>query len=561
MKNSKTILFLLLILTLMFSAISCSDGGDTDSGGNEQNAGSSYVYRVDDNGEAIITRCKSKEPVIVIPDTLDGHPVTTIAASAFFTNTSVTEITVSNGIKFIEPSAFEGCSSLKKITIPASVVSLGEKVFQSCPKLEEVVIESGSALKQIGKNAFTYCDSLKLNQYENTEYLGVGNNDYEILVSSASTDVTSVSIHPDTRIIIANAFAKCSSITEVTIPEKVEYLGDGAFFGCAKLDKIYYYATNVQDLKPTSLVFDKVGTTSETMTLFVGDKVQRIPANLMNGASRLRVLRFIEGGICESIGEGAFANTPLPEVTIPSHIKIIESKAFYNCDFLEIIKLDAKNLADFSENNDIFAESGDRASGFTLTIGRNTERVPANFSRSMTNLVYIKFENNDVTKSFGKDAFFGCNSILRVDVTSRKGWCESTFANEYSNPLRYGNALLYVNDKSVTEGFVITEDISFISDYAFTGYRKMEKIIIPKSVSYIGKNAFYGAENLHTIYWGGNSTEWSQLNIMSGNSIIDASKIYFYWAKELGMPTIAGNFWYLDAESGTPNVWRNASGE
>ena len=559
MKTTKAIFLLILMLTLIFSAISCNDNGQSD--GNESSEGAEFVYRLSDSGEISITRCKSTNDKIIIPATIDNHPVTSISEKAFFMNSTATEIVIPSGVTVIGASAFEACSALKKINISKSVSYIGDMAFANCTKLKTITVESNSALKQIGKNAFFHCGVLELNKYENTTYLPSGSNEHAILVSAVSTDITNAKIHPDTKIITANAFNKCTYLHEITIPKNVEYIGDEAFYGCANLDMIYYNATRLNDLRPGSGIFKLAATNSQTMTLQVGENVERIPSYLMDSANRFRILNFNSGAICSEIGKGAFAGTPLKELTIPESIRIIEDFAFYNCEWLDTVKLDAENLSDFADNNSIFTGAGIYAEiDITVTLGRTAKRVPANFLSTLDNVIFIKFENNDITNSFGRNAFKNCNTVQEVRVTSRKGWCESTFENEYSNPLRYGNALFYVNDKSVTEGFVLTEDIKFISDYAFMGYKKMEKIIIPKSVTYIGKNAFYGVENLYIIYWGGDADGWSALNIEDGNSIIGNSTIHYYWAKELGRPTVVGNYWYLDEESGVPVKWLNLSG-
>lgn len=559
MKTIKAVLLLILSLLFIFPLMSCNE--NEQSNDDQSPESEEFVYRLSDSGEISITRCKSTGENIVIPSTIDGNPVTSISEKAFFMNSTATEITVPSGVTIIGASAFEACSALKKINISSTVSYIGDMAFANCAKLKTVVVESNSALKQIGKNAFYHCNSLETNEYENTIYLSSGSNGHAILVSAVSPDITVAKIHPDTKIITATAFSKCTSLKEITIPENVEYIGDEAFYGCANLDMIYYNAIRLNDLNPGSGVFKLAATNSKTMTLQVGENVERIPAYLMDSANRFRILNFDDGAVCSEIGKGAFAGTPLKELTIPKSIKIIEDFAFYNCEWLDTVKLDAENLSDFADDNSIFAGAGVYAEiDITVTFGRTAKRIPANFLSTLDEIIYVKFENNNVTKSFGKNAFKNCNTIREVRVTSRKAWCESTFENEYSNPLRYGNALFYVNDKSVTEGFVLTEDIRFISDYAFMGYKNMEKIIIPKSVTYIGNNAFYGVENLYIIYWGGDAEGWNNLDIKDGNTVLGSSTIYHYWAKELGRPTVPGNYWYLDEEAGTPVKWLNLSG-
>lgn len=560
MKKIKAISLFLLSLLFFITLTACDNGEKSEN--DESSDGTNYVYRLSENGEITITRYKSNEEIVKIPATINGRPVTAIAEKAFFRNVTAKEVIVPSGVTTIGVSAFEACPSLSKITIPKTVTALGDMAFNGCSMLEKIDIESGSALKEIGKNAFSNCRLLKTAEYENTFYLPAGNIEHAILISVSSTEITEAQIHPDTKIITANAFSKCSSLEEITIPENIEYIGDEAFYGCTKLDMIYFNAKNVHDLLPGSAVFQLAATTSVTMTMQVGPKVERIPAYLFDSAPRFTILRFDDGSICSGIGQGAFAGTDLKEVVIPASMRVIEDFAFSDCKWLQTVRIDAENLSDFAEGNKIFNDSGSKAdNGIFIIFGRSAKRVPAYFCKSISNVTSVKFENNDVTNSFGKNAFINCKSIQSVRVSSRKGWCESTFENEKSNPLYYGNAYLYVNDKSVTEGFVITEDIAYISDYAFVGYRNMEKMIIPKTVKYIGVNAFYGVENLDVIYWSGDQESWSALEIKAGNDKVKTSNIFYYWPKVDGgdRPTTPGNYWYLDQEEGTPVKWLTIS--
>ena len=117
----------------------------------------------------------------VVPDS-----VTSIVSYAFCGCSSLTSVTISNGIEVIGIGVFQYCSSLTSFTIPDSVTVIG-----------------------IG--AFVYCSSL-----------------------------TSITI-PDSVSSMGNfAFACCNSLTSVTIPNSVTRIGDGAFYGCDNLT-IYGY--------------------------------------------------------------------------------------------------------------------------------------------------------------------------------------------------------------------------------------------------------------------------------------------------------------------------------
>ena len=51
---------------------------------------------------------------------------------------SLTSVTIGNGVTSIGNSTFQGCSSLTSITIPDSVTSIGNSAFYGCNKLKDV---------------------------------------------------------------------------------------------------------------------------------------------------------------------------------------------------------------------------------------------------------------------------------------------------------------------------------------------------------------------------------------------------------------------------------------
>ena len=59
-----------------------------------------------------------------------------------------------------------------------------------------------------------------------------------VLVKAKNTNITSCTIHPDTKVISDGAFSKCTSLTDVTIPDSVTAIPRRAFYNCTSLTNV-----------------------------------------------------------------------------------------------------------------------------------------------------------------------------------------------------------------------------------------------------------------------------------------------------------------------------------
>lgn len=132
--------------------------------------------------------------------------------------TQVTDVVIEEGVTHIGDFAFTGRHELKSITIPASVTSIGENVF------------SGSSLTSITVAA------------DNTHYSSedgvLFNKDKTTLIQYPTEKQQDAYTIPDGVVTIAeNAFA-WGTLTSVTIPNSVMFIGDHAFIACENLRSI-----------------------------------------------------------------------------------------------------------------------------------------------------------------------------------------------------------------------------------------------------------------------------------------------------------------------------------
>jgi uncharacterized repeat protein (TIGR02543 family) len=259
-----------------------------------------------------ITRCSTgAEGAVIIPATINDHPVIGIKASAFYE-----------------------CAKVTSVTIPDSVISMGQAAFAYCYAMTSVT--TGNGLTGIAQDAFVQCQNL-----------------------------TSVTIGGSVTSIGVGAFSNCYSLPSISIPAGVTSIG-GRFSGCLRLASISVAAGNPNYISEDGVLFDKLKTTliqcpalksgaysipngvtsidgafsgcSNLTSITIPDSVTIIASAFM-GCSALTSVT-IPPGVTRI--DGTFSGcSNLTSVTIPDAVTIIESGSFHSCHSLTSIKLPA----------------------------------------------------------------------------------------------------------------------------------------------------------------------------------------------------------------------------
>jgi hypothetical protein len=238
---TRPVLFTLLGL-LVFAAPKAMQAQDQDY---------QFTTNADDAGVTIVAYVGPGGDVI-IPGTLGGLPVTTIASRAF-EQTNLTSVTIPNSVTSLGSYCFFSCSILTNVSIPGSVTGVGASAFEYCTALPSITIPEG--VTSIGDLAFSYCYALSSVTLGDT-VSSIGNaaffecesltnvNIPEGVTSIGATafnnctSLGSVSIPGSVGDIGIEAFQSCTSLTNVTLAEGVTNIGEGAFYYCVSLESI-----------------------------------------------------------------------------------------------------------------------------------------------------------------------------------------------------------------------------------------------------------------------------------------------------------------------------------
>ena len=147
--------------------------------------------------------------------------------------------------------AFSGCTSLTSITIGNSVTSIGNDVFSWCTGLASIVVGSGNtkydsrdncnAIIETGSNTLILgCKATKIPN--SVDSIGLG-------AFFGCTGLTSITIPNSVTSIGLGAFFGCTGLTSITIPNSVTSIGSEAFSECTGLTSVVIGNNNELDIE------------------------------------------------------------------------------------------------------------------------------------------------------------------------------------------------------------------------------------------------------------------------------------------------------------------------
>ena len=438
-----------------------------------------------------------------------GKDVQSIGNGSFGNCRLLPEISLVEGIKSIETGAFSECSALSVVHIPKTLEKFGYNCFNNDWKLSEVHISDIAAWCDIEFGA----PDVSLNEtfFMNSNPLRYAHNLY-----LNNQLVTELVIPEGVTEIKPRAFMDCKNITEITIPSSLSCCGVDAFRSVepkkvfisdlSNWCKITFESILSNPLNSAELIID-----GETVTdVNFPDGLDEVKPFVFSGYDNLKTVTLPDS--ITKIGERAFSYSGLKEISFSENIETIENEAFRNCNQLTNVCLPSK----LNAVNDYTFEDCDALK--SVTFGNSVTKIGAQAFYSCSSLTDIllpdslcRIEANafynctalekinipEKLTAVGPDAFYNCQSLKRVDISDISSLCKIKFVSKNSNPLTYAHNL-YKDGELVTEA-EIEENTEIIEDYAFCNCVNLTKVSIPKSVTQIGEDAFFGCSGLNRI--------------------------------------------------------------
>jgi hypothetical protein len=222
-----------------------------------------------------------------------------------FAESGLKKVTLNKKLQFLGNATFRG-TQIKSLKLYNKVTYIGNRLFSDCTKLKTISIPA--SVKGINPGAFRNCTSLRAINVdaENQNYSSLNgvlyNKDKTKLIQYPLHKTSKAFVTPETvRTIRANAFAKNKYLQSVVI--KAKKIGNNAFSDMPKLKSAV-----IQD-----------GTVVIWVEAFAND-------------SNLKKIEIPDS--VSQIKMGAFQNTGIKEMHIPSSLKELGSNVFSGCNKL-----------------------------------------------------------------------------------------------------------------------------------------------------------------------------------------------------------------------------------
>ena len=358
-------------------------------------------------------------------------------------------------------------SSLWDITLveylvfDSGITRIGDNVFRNHGYLKKVVFQTGSQLTEIGYQAFAICTSL-----------------------------SSITLPNSLQTIRGSAFNSCSSLKTITIPANVETIVGSAFYNCTGLETCTILSDQL-----TRIDDGCFQSCSKLTAIAIPDRVTSIGPRVFYGCRSLKNVTL--PGRLENIGSQAFYNcSSLKNVTLPGSLENIESQAFYNCSSLKGVICKVADPTNFTINNEAFNNN----TVFCLPSDADIEawkgRGYSNISFNWTSGDTVIKMDSEGTLTVSKKAGDGNGAMNGRGYPSElAGYIKMAVIEPGVTTI--GNDAF--RDCTGLTSVTIPASVRTIGDNAFRGCTGLTTVTIPASVRTIGDNAFYGCTGLTSV--------------------------------------------------------------
>ena len=500
-----------------------------------EDAESTLTYSIDEDGNATITGTTDEKTKrgVVIPESIDGHPVTAIAAYAFSGKTPqsdydlsdrtdlwLTSIYIPNSVKSIGGFAFENNKNLESVHLPENGCTIGHRggyldahgsIFDGCTSLKTITIPDG--LDVIDPTHFETCISaLSAPKLESVTFAKGTSTICNGLLANCPS-LKSINIPDSVKSIGASVFSDCEALESIDIPDSVKSIGAFAFSGCEALESVrlpeggceigsVFFSYN-DGPKRYGNVFQ--GCTSLT-SLHIPKGITALSSEnyyawdySMFSAPALKSVTFEDS--VNALSASMFKNCEaLEAVSIPNGVKTIPSYCFSNCKALTSL--------DIPESVKTIEGCAFKGCGFASINLPNTVKAIHDgafadcASLSTVNLPTkgVELGGSYYPSNSNSGTFAGCTALK--SITLPDGITGGMLGAPALTNVKFAPGIKKINGLggcTALSNVIVPDSARQICEGSFSGCVSLQRIDIPEGVTSISNSAFGYCKSLQQV--------------------------------------------------------------
>ncbi len=390
--------------------------------------------------------------------------VTAVLAYAFYYNQSLTSVKMPDTLTSIGDEAFNRCSSLSKLALPKNLVDIGREAFAYSSKIKQLILPG--TLKTIGDGAFA---TLPLAKYE----LAKGNETFKVekgvLYTADGTKLLAYPIASKAKVfevpkevntIGAFAFASCKTLQQVSLPEGLSRIEKSAFSFADRLNRPIALPGTLE------YIGDEAFFNYNLPDITLPESLKHIG----NGAFRQsRLLSVTLPDSLQTMGDGVFQSSGfLRKATLPRSLKELPKMSFFYCENLSEI--------DFPEGFEAIGEFALGHCGFeSITLPSSLQRMDYYAFGGNEKLLGIAIP--DSVTQMGMYIFSGCTALKEATLPS--------------GTMTIPDSIF--SDCTALRKVIIPEGPDSFGSFLFSGCRDLT-VFVPDSLFFLTYYTFYGCD-------------------------------------------------------------------